>query len=248
MGYAYLLASPVWSIPSGESHPLQARYARQTRLGRQTPTYKAKTSRLCFKTTVPPKNPEAEAVIRALEHQLDGLTTCASPFEAELKLPLLPPFHLQGTAYYKHPHQVRVEFDKLPPLIERFRNTFAGLTPRYSKSDEYYKAYEGSCRENQELCDQVRLTPADSDSNLQSATLWVSRLHKVVVKTLLRYDDGSVLESQAHYQRVGRYWLPTLQDVRFELPALRASAQVHYTCHRLNVPLPSGLFTETGGG
>ena len=194
----------------------------------------------------PPEHPPeaaARALLKEVEGKLQGLRTFTSAVDADLSLPLLPTLHLQGTVYYRAPHQVRVAINNLPRIVERFRQSFSSLSPRYTSGTDYRPERLPPDEGELPACERICLHALRAESNLQTITLWIDR-ERTVPRTVLEYADGSVVDSRTTYRDVGSYRLPDVQDTELRLPAFRARAHATYRGYRLNAPIAAEVFSE----
>lgn len=187
---------------------------------------------------------KANAILDRMEARMAPLRDFTAKLQARVSLPLLPGVLLHGRVLYKKPNRVKVELDNLPRFVERYKGDFSGLAPTGRNRKDYVSRWVRDEAVDGRACHLLLVEPKNPADKIKVIMVWVDRADLTVPRGILEYKDGTVLKSSTLFKPVGRFLLPSVQQMQFTLPRLAGQATAMYSDYRLNAGLTDADFSS----
>lgn len=186
---------------------------------------------------------KGDAILARAEAHTTGLKDFVCRLRARVSISVMPTVGLTGKVYFKKPRHVKVDLENLPRFVKAYKQQFSGLSPTRHERADYVARYVKDDTVEGRLAYVVTLTPRDPANNLRIVTMWFDSQDYTVPGAVLKYADGTTVNTRTHFTRVGTFMLPHDQAMQFDLPHLSATAEAVYTGYQLNVGLSDAVFS-----
>lgn len=186
---------------------------------------------------------KGQAILGRMNARFTALQDFTARVEARVKLSLLPRVGLSGKVYYKRPDKVKVELEDLPSWVDRFRDSFSGLTPTQRDKSEYVTLYDGDETLRGTPCHRLVVRPKNvARSNVRDIHLWVDQKECTILRATVSYNDGASVASDTTYATVHGFMLPARQESHIATRHAAADVSAVFSDYAINQKLPDSVF------